>query len=61
MDTLVEFQRPDGTTYFAKWPENEADKLVLDTIDVPAVQTKVSVFKYVLGGILLYWLLAGKK
>lgn len=61
MDNLVEFRRPDGTTYFAKFPENENDILVLDQVDVPAVNTKVSVFKYILGGILIYWLLAGKK
>lgn len=61
MDNLVEFRRPDGTTYFAKFPENEQDILVLDAVDVAAVNTKVSVFKYILGGILIYWLLAGKK
>jgi hypothetical protein len=29
MEDLIEFRRPDGSTYFAKFPENEADKLVL--------------------------------
>lgn len=61
MEQLQEYRRPDGSTYYAKFPENEADVLVLETIDVPAVEKKVSVFKYILGGILIYWLFSGKK
>lgn len=61
MDNLVEFRRPDGSTYFAKFPENEKDVLVLEPVDVAAVQTKVSTFKYILGGLLIWWLLKGKK
>ena len=32
MEELIEFRKPDGSTYFAKFPESEADTLVLPAI-----------------------------
>jgi hypothetical protein len=55
MEDLIEFRRPDGSTYFAKFPENEADKLVLDPADVSPRQPKIGKVGWLVIAGFFYW------
>jgi len=55
MEDLIEFRRPDGSTYFAKFPENEGDKLVLDPADVSPRQPKIGKVGWLVIAGFFYW------
>jgi hypothetical protein len=61
MEDLIEFRRPDGSTYFAKFPENESDKLVLPEAQV-SPKFKFDVWRYLLvAGLVIYFFSDKKK
>lgn len=55
MEDLIEFRRPDGTTYFAKFPQDAADKLVLDTINVGPKKAQIGKVGWLLIAGFFYW------
>lgn len=55
MEDLVEFRRPDGSTYFAKFPENEADKLVLPEVGVTPKKAKIGKVGWLVIAGFFYW------
>ena len=63
MNDLAEFRRPDGSTYFAKFPENEADVLVLpEAAATYSPKFKFDVWKYlVAAGLIIYFFRDKKK
>jgi hypothetical protein len=56
MEDLIEFRRPDGSTYFAKFPENESDKLVLPGADVTPGKAGMGKMGWLIFGAFFYWL-----
>ena len=62
MDNLIEFRRPDGSTYFAKFPENEAHVLVLPEAEAVSPKFKFDVWRYLLvAGLVIYFFSDKKK
>ena len=56
MEELVEFRKPDGSTYFAKFPESEADILVLPAANVSPAKGGVGKVGYLVMFGFFWWL-----
>lgn len=55
MEDLIEFRRPDGSTYFAKFPENEADTLILPETDVSPRKAQIGKVGWLVIAGFFYW------
>jgi len=55
MEELIEFRRSDGTTYFAKFPANEADVLVLPEAEVTPGKAGIGKVGWLVVGAFFWW------